>query len=60
MKQHKVTELKWWFDATHEAWSDIHIPKVYFTVNADASESGWGAAYEVNPNGGIWSEHYKT
>ena len=59
LNQHIITELQWWLDAIPKAVSDIHTPKD-FIINADASESGWGATDGVNPTGGIWSEHYKA
>ena len=60
LNQHIVTELQWRLDAIPKAVSDIHTPEVDFIINADVSESGWGATDGVKPNGGIWSEHYKA
>ena len=46
LNQYIVTELQW-LDAIPKAVSDIHTPEVHFIINADASESGWGAIDEV-------------
>ena len=43
LNQHIVTELQWRLDAIPKAVSDIHTPEVDFIINADVSESGWGA-----------------
>ena len=60
LNQRIVTELLWQLDAIPKAVSDIHTPQADFIINADASESGWGATDGVNPTGGIWSEYYKA
>ena len=49
--QHIVTDLKWWLDAIPKAVSDIHTPEDDFIINADSSESGWGATDGVNSTG---------
>ena len=54
LNQHIVTELQWWLDAISKSVSDIHTPVVDFIINANASESGWGAKDGVNPTGEIW------
>ena len=35
------------------------LPEVDFTINTDASESGWGATYNISPTGGIWDKNDK-
>ena len=55
LHQHIVTELQCSLDAIPKAVSDIHTQEVDFPINADASESGWGATDGVNPTGGVWS-----
>ena len=48
-----VTERKWRLDAIPKAVSDIHTSEVDFIINADVSESCWGATDGVNPTGGM-------
>ena len=46
-------ELNWWLASIPKAMADIILPEVDFKINADASESGWGATNNINPTGGI-------
>ena len=60
VNQYIITERQWWLDAFLKAVSDIHTLEEDFIINADASDSGWGATDGFNPTRGIWSEHYKS
>ena len=60
LNQHIVNKLKWWLDAITKAVGVIHTREVEFTINVDASESGWRATDGINTSGGIWSEHYEA
>ena len=53
-------EFQWWLDAIPKAVSNTHTLEIDFIINADPSESRWGATDGVNPAEEIWSEHYKA
>ena len=46
-------DLNWWLESIPKATVDILLSEVDFIINADASESGWGATNNISPTGGI-------
>ena len=55
-----VQELHWWLQHIPKACRHIHLPKINFTIYADASELGWGATDECFPIGGKWDANKQS
>ena len=55
-----LTELKWWIDNAHNCYGYITIPDPACTLTTDACNEGWGAVYEDDSTGGLWSSEEKA
>ena len=50
-------ELLWWIKSTEESFNTItHVTPTHL-ITTDASKNGWGAEYNGNSSGGLWTQN---
>lgn len=55
-----LIELDWWINNISTCYGLITLPDPDCTLTTDASNKGWGAVYEDESTGGVWTSEEKA